>query len=99
MSEPLSKLLGFKKDEVYGGTFADNQIQIGKNMMIDDLDQLSPDAKELSRIIANKMCDCGISQDGERMPCPICMYYQEAIDKAAQEIINKMSEWIVKKGN
>ena len=85
MSEPLSKVLGLKKDEVYGGTFADNQIQIGKNMTIDELDQRSPDAKELTTIIVNfswKM------RDEE-------LHFKDM----AQEIINKMSVWIVKESS
>ncbi len=45
-----------------------------------------PNEEELQRIIANNLCDCGITQDGERIPCPICQYYQGSIETCAKVI-------------
>lgn len=81
----LSKVLGFYKRPTR------DIKSTGYNQCIDDLDQRSPVANKLAEVLSLSFDDVELS-------------HKDGIEKAfllqqAQEIINKMSEWIVKKGN
>lgn len=80
----LSKVLGLERINIdlYKSPVFRAEI-LGRNKALDDLDQRSPDVELLSDVIRN--CEFKNSMN--------------TTDKIlAQEIINKMSVWIVKKG-
>ena len=92
MSEPLSKVFQFKRkpSPTY---FPANE---GYNLCLDELDQRSPDVVKLAKVLFDRGIKIvGFTSTGwedlsarEKIP-----YLGEA-----QEIINKMSVWLVKKG-
>ncbi len=63
MNQKIISLLP-KKEEVFGGTFADNQIQIGKNLMIDEIVKIlstadlcvCPSEDELAKTLGDTVC-------------------------------------------
>lgn len=96
MSEPLSKVFQFKRkpSPTY---FPANE---GYNLCLDELDQSSPDAEKLARIIYEQQYNRNININSR---CPDwkkeAPYVKERFFLLAQEIINKMSEWIVKESS
>lgn len=89
MSEPLSNVntplsykLGIYRKEAHDPRLCIPEDWKGYNKCVRDLDQLSPDVDALAQVI--QQCEFKNSMN--------------TTDKIlAQEIINKMSEWIVKK--
>lgn len=86
MSEPLSKVLGFEKpdlNKIKPLTDYATGYQHGQYDLIDDLDQLSPDANKLAEIITevkqHELYDLNLSSQ-----------------YLAKQIINKMNLWITK---
>jgi len=102
MSEPLSKKLGISPIEegtivsgLMNGRECDAYIE-GHNRAVRKLDQLSPDVVKLAKVLF----DLGIKIVGFTSTGWEDLSAREKIPYLgeAQEIINKMSEWIVKKG-
>lgn len=90
MSEPLSNVntplsykLGIYRKEAHDQRLCIPEDWKGYNKCVRDLDQLSPDVNKLANFIA-----------GERLKHDDIISSHEL----AQEIINKMSVWLVKKG-
>ena len=105
MSEPLSKVLGFKNKKCDKYCYNDEHIKdcgcADYNKALFELDQLSPDVNALRHIIfcwnMNKEYD--ISEITELYRIGIFKGRdKDDLNELAQEIINKMNVWIIKKG-
>lgn len=90
MSEPLSNVntplsykLGIYRKEAHDPRLCIPEDWKGYNKCVRDLDQLSPDVNKLAKLLSE------YNRCSNVLPIYIHM---------AQEIINKMSEWVVKKG-
>lgn len=87
MSEPLSKVIQLERKEAQPAPhkFINTHEDYceGYNDCLKDLDQLSPDVNKLAKLLSE------YNRCSNVLPIYIHM---------AQEIINKMSEWVVKKG-
>ena len=102
MSEPLklSKVLGLERINIdlYKSPVFRAEI-LGRNKALDDLDQLSPDVEELARIIYEQQYNRNLNIKSR---CPDwkkeAPYVKERFFLLAQEIINKIDVWVVKKG-
>ena len=96
MSEPLSEILGIKELERMSN-FRNAQVALGYEQAISDLNQLSLDVEELAFLIYFHCIPSSNLEMARRLwkeEMADCEKYR----KIAQEIINKMSVWIVKKG-
>lgn len=93
MSEPLSTTLKIEKVYVCLHTYdvpiiaKKALLAEGYNRCVDDLDQLSPDVSALAQIMVKKNIEFLDANARYILP-----------EELAQEIINSMNVWIVKKG-
>lgn len=96
----LSKVLGLERINIdlYKSPVFRAEI-LGRNKALDDLDQLSPEVEKLARIIYKQQYNRNININSR---CPDWKkespYVKERFFLLAQEIINKIDVWIVKKG-
>lgn len=102
MSEPLSNVntplsykLGIYRKEAHDPRLCIPEDWKGYNKCVRDLDQLSPDVEALKKILHDNF-DSFFHQ--VHFYIEIEDWYNKGIEKSAQEIINKMSVWLVKKG-
>lgn len=91
MSKPLSKQFGFNYRPISTGSEYQETRNCGFNQALRELDQLSPDADKLAKImylyeINAKDCDWFLVHSGRKIE----------LYKLAQEIINSMGVWIKK---
>lgn len=42
--------------------------------------------EDIAGDIERLLCDCDITPDGERIPCPTCQYYKEPIIRVANHV-------------
>jgi len=91
MSEPLSKIFQIERKEVQSAPhkFINTHEDYceGYNQCVSDLDQLSPDVSVLAQKIK---CYCTNTLQVD--------FSSYGAEKLSEEIINKMNEWVVKKG-
>jgi len=102
MSEPLSNVntplsykLGIYRKEAHDPRLCIPEDWKGYNKCVRDLDQLSPDVIALAKVLWS-MDKPSLGWNNYKASKDNSM--ESAYIKKAQEIINKMSEWIVKKG-